>query len=351
MVRTLILLGLVLSLLPLAAIAENKACAGITKKCTKDTTYDKAIDGTVYSCYDCTQTLCKNGDGDLISGTATTSVCTSKATTFRPLSTDDQFRGSDTLAPKPTSPKRPGRTMDPRTNVGAAPDSLAPRKARPVNFDEADALFGRRTSLQSESKDSGSRSPPAETDHRRVNHANVRDHRSQETGASEKATIILPGDLFPIPTKNKELRKHRAESTENTRDHRKLSGRTNTIVKATRKTRSEQRLQAPTELRIPSGSRTMLTIVWRDNSIEEYGVELYRSDPVAGRRDPENAWKFIGLFQARIADRVTGTGMRRDVDDGLSPGTTYCYRVRAYIGFDQSQVSGFSDVACASTSM
>lgn len=293
---------LLLTSLPITANAKNEACAGITQKCTKDNTYDKTIDGKAYSCYNCKQTLCKDGGNGGIAGTATTSVCTEKATTFQPISTDDHVNAADTLAPKPAALKRPGNAMDPRSNIGTAPDNVPARKTRPANFDEADALFGRRTRLQSE--------------------ADRLDASSTRSGG--QATV---------------------------RDHRDHSGRANTIVKATRKARSTQRLQAPSELRIPSGSRTTLTILWRDNSTDEYGVELYRSDPVEGRRDPANAWKYVGTFQERVADRVTGTGTRRDVDDGLSPDTVYCYRMRAYFGFDRAQVSDFSDVACASTSM
>lgn len=326
---------LVLSSLPIAVMAKNAACAGITKKCTKDTTYDKTIDGTIYSCYDCTQTLCTNGGTGGIAGTATSSVCTSKATTFQSISTDDQLRGGDTLAPKSATPKRPRSVEDPRRKLDTAPDHVSPQKTRPVKFDEADALFGNRTRLQSASAEPRTASSPVNRDHR--------------PASSVKATICLPIDLFPLPTKNKDLRDHRAGSTETTRDHRVRPRGANTIVKVTSNARSAKRLQVPSDLAIQTASRTTLTISWRDNSTDGYGVELYRSDPVAGRRDPENAWKFIGTFQARIADRVTGTGMRMDEDAGLSPGTTYCYRMRAYIGFDRSQVSNFSEVACAET--
>lgn len=113
---------------PIMARAADEACAGVTQKCTKDKTYDKPINGSVYSCYDCKQALCKDGGNGGISGTTTSSVCTEKATTFRPISLDDQLRGGDTLAPKPTASRRPGRAVDPR----------------PEKFDEADALFGKR---------------------------------------------------------------------------------------------------------------------------------------------------------------------------------------------------------------
>lgn len=334
MARTLTLLVFVLAALPVTAIAKNEACAGVSKKCTTDKTYDKTIKGKKYSCYDCTQAMCKDG-GDSISGTATSSVCTEKASTFQPISTNDQFRGSDTMAPTRTAPKRPRSGVDPRRKVDAAQGNAPIGNAHPMKFDEADALFGKRTSLQSNS------SAPVPSN-----------------------TIVLPGDLFPIPRKDKQVdrstrplpshthrRDHRDGSVTHTRDHRKPTGRPNTIVRATRGRPGGQSLQAPSDLAIPRISRTTLTLAWHDNSTQEYGVELYRAYPDEVRRDPENAWEFIGLFQARIESRVTGTGIRMDEDYGLSPNTAYCYRMRAYIGFDRAQVSGFSDVTCGTTSL
>lgn len=272
------LLLLALAFVPVAAMATDKASAGVTQECTKDKTYDKTIGGLIYSCYDSKQALCKDGGNGGISGTATSSVCTEKDTTFRPISLDDQSRGGDTLAPKPTTSSRPGRTVDPL----------------PAKFDEADALFGKRS----------------------------------------------------------EQRDHRAKSAQTTRDHRKQSDRTNTIVEVgdgTSNTLSARGLQAPSDLAIRSVSPTALTLAWRDNSTDEFGVELYRADPNQRQLNPENAWKLVGTFQERNLDNVAGTGMRLDEDAGLSPGARYCYRMRAYSGFRRTQVSGFSEVACAET--
>lgn len=186
------LLFFLLTSLPVAAIAADEACTGVTKKCTPEKPYDKTINGAAYSCYDCKQALCKDGGNGGLSGTATSSVCTEKATTFQPISLDDQFRGGDTLAPKATSRTRPGSAVDPRGNAGAGD---------PVEFDEADAVFGKRT----RSPTAGSASSAVETDHRKGRQAAERDHR--------------------------------AGSRDATRDHRNRSGRTNTIVEAARGTR------------------------------------------------------------------------------------------------------------------
>lgn len=169
------------------AWAKDEACAGISEKCTADVTYDKTINGTIYSCYDCKQALCKDGGNGGLSGTKTSSVCTEKATTFQPIPIDDLFRGNDRLAPKPRpkplrgsdqrprsttqdakaapeSPLRdhrkgrvPGRGSSPPEQVpedgdddGGTGQTLAnPGEGGPEEFDEADALFGPRTDVES----------------------------------------------------------------------------------------------------------------------------------------------------------------------------------------------------------
>lgn len=169
------------------AWAKDEACAGISEKCTADVTYDKTIDGTVYSCYDCKQALCKDGGNGGLSGTKTSSVCTEKATTFQPIPMDDLFRGKDGLAPKPRPKPFPGSDQRPRSNTrdaiaapespprdhrkgrvpgrGSSPPEHVPEdgdhdgdtgqtRANPgevgtEEFDETDTLFGTRTDVES----------------------------------------------------------------------------------------------------------------------------------------------------------------------------------------------------------
>jgi hypothetical protein len=284
---------LLLALASVPAMAKDEACAGVTQKCTQDEPYEKTIGGLIYSCYDCKQTLCKDGGNGGIAGTATSSVCTEKATTFRPISRDDQSRGGDRLAPRPAASRRPGRDVDPRA----------------ANFDEADALFGKRLRASEANQ-------PEQRDHRTASAQTTRDHRGQS---------------------------NRTRSMEEIRD-----GTSNTTTFSEHKL-SQQGLQAPSDLAIQDASATALTLSWHDNSTDEFGVELYRTDPVEGRRDPDNAWKLVETLQERRLDNVTGTGVRLHQDTGLNPDTEYCYRMRAYSGFQRTHVSGFSDVVCAQT--
>jgi hypothetical protein len=108
-------------------------------------------------------------------------------------------------------------------------------------------------------------------------------------------------------------------------------------------------LVAPSNLAASDITSNTVTLTWTDNSNSEYGVELYRVDPVAARRDGGTSWEFIGLFEERVDSNVRGTGLRSDEDYDLSPDTNYCYRLRAYIGFDRSQVSDYSENVCIKT--
>jgi len=108
-------------------------------------------------------------------------------------------------------------------------------------------------------------------------------------------------------------------------------------------------LEAPSILAVGGVTSTTLVLYWQDNSTREFGVELYRMDPVAARRTGAPNWEFVGLFEERRDTFVTGTGARSDEDFDLSPETNYCYRMRAYVGFDRSEVSSFSETICTLT--
>lgn len=148
---------------------------------------------------------------------------------------------------------------------------------------------------------------------------------------------------------------HRKKSDPIVTDHRKKSGtivhdlRPETSNNPSKEKPASSRLVAPSGLVVSDITRTTLTLSWIDNSNREFGVELYRVDPVEARRNRTNSWKRIGTFEERIQSNVTGTGMRSDEDFDLRPDTNYCYRIRAYSGFDRSEVSDYSEVVCTMT--
>jgi len=108
-------------------------------------------------------------------------------------------------------------------------------------------------------------------------------------------------------------------------------------------------LAAPSNLAVRDVEQTTLTLTWFDNSDREYGVEVYRIDPVAARQDRGSSWEFIGLFEERIDSQIKGAGTRSDYDYELTPDTNYCYKLRTFYGFDRKLVSEFSDKVCTKT--
>lgn len=89
---------------------------------------------------------------------------------------------------------------------------------------------------------------------------------------------------------------------------------------------------APSDLRVTNPTQTTLTLVWADNSSNESGFEIERStDNFAGN---------VKLVT------TTGAGVRTFTDSGLTPDTTYEYRVRAV---NTGGKSGYSNVATGKT--
>lgn len=306
---------------PAQNITADDACAGVSEKCTADVTYDKTINGTIYSCYDCKQALCKDGGNGGLSGTKTSSVCTEKATTFQPIPIDDLFRGNDVLAPKPRLNPLPGGDQRPRSNTGdasAAPESPVrdhrksgvagqaeanPGEVDAERFDEADALFGRRRGVE-----------PA-----------------------QPGVTVRPAPAGPTPVPYPD--------TTTVVDHPERnsdSQRRNEAIPARRGT-----LPAPANVTISEVGRTSLRINWIDNATTEYGVAVERGTPIEDRGGINYQWKSAFNIEERVMTRVQGTGWRTGEDDQLEPATDYCYRLRAY---HQNHYSSYSRPACARTS-
>ena len=150
------------------------ACTGISKKCTKDITFDKTIDGKAYSCYECKQTLCKSGGSGGIAGSQTSSVCELKTST-----SNSQL----ILKHKPIVRK---------ANSNA-------------HFDEADSIFARRTAVRvsQEAKRKGTiyrpSKRPEKIDHRNSGNESNSD-RSNETVHSRRGRR-QGGEQIPAPTR------------------------------------------------------------------------------------------------------------------------------------------------------
>jgi Fibronectin type III domain/GDSL-like Lipase/Acylhydrolase len=90
---------------------------------------------------------------------------------------------------------------------------------------------------------------------------------------------------------------------------------------------------APTSLSATASSPTGIALTWTDNSPDETGFEIWRSTTGV-----------TGTYSKRkttLANAGTAT------DSGLSPGTEYCYKVRAVGG--AGSPSSFSNSSCATT--
>jgi len=240
--------------------AAPKACQGVSKKCTKDQRFDKTIDGETFSCYKCTQTVCKSGGSGPIAGTETSTVCESKPVTGRALIESQQS----------------------------------------TQFDEADALFGKRTVVKEVD-------PPENTSESTV----------RKTKRSKKV-------------------EHKTNKTKKVKPNSKQGATRPTIKK----------LKAPSKVNLFDVNDHNISISWVDNSDKEYGVAIERGQPIQDRGGINYQWQHIFNVEERIDSNIKGIGWRTDTDDGLKSNTTYCYRLRAY---DNIHYSPYSSSVCTQT--
>ena len=227
--------------------AKPVACADVSKQCTTDVRFDKTIEGAVYSCYECKQTVCKSGGSGPIAGTETSTVCESKAPSYKALI----------------------------------------QSQHTTQFDEADAMFGKRTEVKAAESNNGNNSNKSNT-----------------------------GVVYKKPQKVI------------TRDHRR------------------QIIEAPSNVTLYDVTNQGLSISWMDNANNEYGVSIDRGMPIEDRGGINYQWQHVFNVEERIDSNVKGTGWRTDGDDGLASDTEYCYRLRAY---NKTDFSEYSSPVCTTT--
>lgn len=338
--RSTIVVLLTLCICSTAAMAKPEACTGISKKCTKDVLYDKDIGGTTYSCYDCKQALCKDGGDGGLAGTKTTSVCTEKSTSFTPIYDDDASYDSPfEAAPETDATDRKGPIkVNPTGGVRSELVIIQEQECSPGSI-KLCASSGASCGLV---HDQGGNSSEV-----------CRWLAAGNEGDCKRTTGIWTAATSGYAKKHPDAVTSGSSGaciTEVSNILRKLSYATvSTGTSASASDSKVPGLATPTGLRVRKVTSDTLTLVWVDDSTTEYGVEIYRIDPAAARRGDDASWEFIGLAEERIDSNVTGTGSRMYEDYDLTPETGYCYRMRAYMGFDRVRKTGFSETVCGRT--
>ncbi len=270
---------------PMLQAAKPAACTGVSKTCTENDRFDKTIDGQEYSCYSCKQVVCKSGGSGPIAGTETSSVCESKAPSGRALI----------------------------------------RTRNELQFDEADAIFGKRTEVKgAHPKPQTTTKRSANTqgnDHRNAKTSNTKNRRRSQ--GTETDQIIAPNNRTQVD--------HRTKNNIKKKIERGTKGPAITQVKA------------PTKVTLYDVTNNQLSISWMDNANNEYGVSVERGIPKNDRGGINYNWQHVFNVEERIDSNVKGAGWRTDGDDGLSSNTEYCYRLRAY---RKSIFSNYSKTEC-----
>jgi len=286
--KIIIISIIILTMSPLVLATKPAACTGVAKTCTKNDRFDKTIDGQAYSCYECKQVVCKSGGSGPIAGTETSSVCESKSPSGRALI----------------------------------------RTRNELQFDEADAVFGKRTEVKGAY-------PKPQTNIKRTKSAQRNDHRKSKTVSkkSHQDKKILRNEQIIAPN-NRSKVDHRKKSSIKKKPERGTKGPAITIIKA------------PSSVTLYDVTSNRLSISWMDNANNEYGVSVERGMPQNDRGGINYNWQHVFNVEERIDSNVKGTGWRTDGDDGLSSNTEYCYRLRTY---HKKQYSDYSTTVCKFT--
>jgi hypothetical protein len=195
--------------------------------------------------------------------------------------------------------------------------------------------------------------PPRESsqrDHRRLSAPNPNDGTSNtllfdEADALFGATSDSPDeDHNEIIAPNNRSNDHQTDAVRMRRAASAAANeesRRNEVVPARRGT-----MAAPSDVTLSNVTRTTLTLEWHDNTRWEFGVEVERGTPTRERGGINYHWRRVFNVEERVESHTQGTGLRSDGDDGLTPATRYCYRLRAY---REGNYSGYSNATCTQT--
>ncbi len=112
--------------------------------------------------------------------------------------------------------------------------------------------------------------------------------------------------------------------------------------------KKRQGLLAPSNIEFTRISTTAVLFSWTDNSTEEFGVFVYRKE-MKNRSEGEHDWKKVLTLQERMRENIVRTGRRHGGNYNLKSNTTYCYKLRAYKGFEKKRFSPFSKEKCFKT--
>lgn len=337
----------VTTLLSVDTMAENKICDGVAPTNCKE--IKKTRNGVEVTCTQCDIVACRDNGSGPIAGPGTQTSCPAEPTGFRRIT--DDYSSYDITTEMAPDIEDPGQADEDTitapnnftsalvvTSVGAC--GTAGASTCDSHGASCDVIHDRGGNIKevcrwtSRSSESACKRTAGIWTSKSSKYA--RNHPDAIKSDNKGACITEVKNLFG----KKAPQRNDRRTSENRSDHRKPGNR---------KGHSDTALEAPSGLSALDVTSTSVTLVWTDNSVDEYGVELYRMDPVAARRDKEGGWGFAGLFEERIMSNVEGTGLRMDEDFDLTPDTRYCYRMRAYSGFDRSIVSGYSDSVCTKT--